>query len=433
MKTAYLMRTVFGVALCAAMVLPFSAAHEVAHGLDGIRAPDDDCLPKYPPPPVVKIKVRVAACSEPGRNIEYRICVENCAPAEAHHVMVKNALPANAKFVKAEPEPTKQGPELQWSLGTIGGGAVREIVLVLQPTNREEVKNCARVQFEHGQCVVTRQTAYPPGARPPIISTIPDVPKGDEMPMLELSIRGPKENYANLPIKYEITLTNKGKGKATNVLVSTRLPKDLKPSKASEPGVIAENRIAWLLGHLDPGASRVMELTIRATEKGEHCFRVEAEADHGVRADKDICTKFVGVSAMTIEMIGKDGVVFIGHKTSYPVVIRNQASEPLTNVRLRAFVPDALKVERANAAFDAHDPVKGGQWIEFKPLPKIDGGAQARYEIFVEALKAGVTRFHIEVLADQLESGPVVEQEITNIVDDREKVKIKELSRTKGQ
>lgn len=57
--------------------------------------------------------------------------------------------------------------------------------------------------------------------------------------------------------------------------------------------------------------------------------------------------------------------------------------------------------------------------------------AQTRYEISVEALKAGVTHFHIEVLADQLESGPVVEQEITNIVDDREKVKIKELSRTK--
>lgn len=419
MKKALLMRTVFGIALYAATMLPVPA--DGPHGMMGpALGLEEDCLPKYPPPPVVKIKVRVVACSEPGRNIEYRICVENCSAAEAHHVLVKNALPANAKFVKAEPAPTKQEPELQWSLGTIGSGGVREIVLVLQPTNREDVKNCARVQFEHGQCVVTRQTAFAPGARPPIIETIPD---STELPLLELSIRGPKEQYANLPSKYEITLTNKGKGKATNVLVSSQLPKELKPIKASEPSQVAENRIVWLLGHLDPGAKKVLELTVRATAKGEHCFTVEALADHSAKAEKEICTKFVGVSAMTLEMVGKDGVVFIGHKTSYPVVIRNQATEPLTNVRLRAFVPDALKVERANAAYDTLEPVKGGQWIEFKPLPKIDGGAQARYEIFVEALKAGVTRFHIEVLADQLPSGPVVEQEITNIVDDREMAK----------
>jgi hypothetical protein len=275
---------------------------------------------------------------------------------------------------------------------------------------------------------VTRQTAYPPGAKPPLIQQIPD---STELALLELSIRGPKENYTNVPGKYEITLTNKGKGTATNVEITTQLPKQLKPIKASEPSVVGENRIVWGIWNLAPGASRVVELTVRALEKGEHCFKVEALADHNAKAEKEICTKFVGVSAMTLEMIGNEGVVFIGHKMSYQVVIRSQASEPLTNIRLRAFVPDALKVERANAAFDTHDPIKGGQWIDFKPLPQIDGGAQVRYQIFVEALKAGVTRFHIEVLADQLSGGPVVEQEITNIVDDREKVKIKELSRTK--
>jgi uncharacterized repeat protein (TIGR01451 family) len=423
MKTAFWMRTLFGIALFAALVLPFSASP--AHGPERLigpaLGPDEDCLPKYPPPPVVKIRVRVAACSEPGRNIEYRICVENCSPAEAHHVVVKNALPANAKFVKAEPAPTKQEPELQWSLGTIGGGGVREIVLVLQPTNREDVKNCARVQFEHGQCVVTRQTAYPPGARPPIIQTIPD---STDLPALELSIRGPEKQHANVASKYEITLTNKGKGKATNVLVSTQLPKQLTPIKASEPSQVAENRIVWLLGHLDPGAKRVLELTLKATEKGEHCFKVEALADHNAHAEKEICTQFIGVSAMTLEMIGKEGVVFIGHQMSYQVTIRNRASEALTNISLRAFVPDAMTFVRANAAHDALEPVKGGRWVEFKPLPKLDGGAQTRYEIFVEALKAGVTRFHIEVLADQLESGPVVEQEITNVVDDRDREKI---------
>jgi uncharacterized repeat protein (TIGR01451 family) len=100
--------------------------------------------PPDPPTPVVKIRVRVPACALPGRAIEYRICVENCSPAEAHHVVVKNPLPANARFIKADPEPARLVPEVQWHLGTVGGGATREIVLWLMPTDCEEVKNCAR-------------------------------------------------------------------------------------------------------------------------------------------------------------------------------------------------------------------------------------------------------------------------------------------------
>jgi uncharacterized repeat protein (TIGR01451 family) len=380
----------------------------------------DDCLPKDPPPPVMKIKVRVPACAAPGQLLEYRICVENCSSAEAHHVVVKNALPINAKFVKADPAPIKQGPELQWNLGTVGGGAVREIILVLQPTNKEDVKNCARVQFEHGQCVVTRLAAHRPGEGPPFITPVPEVIRPEDLPVFDLVVRGPKEQMANLPAKYEITLTNKGKTKAMNTQVSVRIPDKLKAVKASEPGVAVENVIVWNLGHLEAGASKLLELTLRATEKGEHCFKVTARADLGVEKEVEVCTNFTGAPAMAVEMVGRDGVVFVGHKTSYPITIISQGSEPLTNIDVRAFIPDAMKLERANAAFDEFEPAKGGKWIKFKNLPKIEGGAKARYEIFVEALKAGVTRFHIEVRADQLDSGPVTEQEITNIVDDRE-------------
>src|SRR3712207_5028680 len=53
-----------------------------------------DCEPKDPPPPVLKVKVRVPAISSPGKAIEYLICVENCSTAEAHHVVLKNPVPA---------------------------------------------------------------------------------------------------------------------------------------------------------------------------------------------------------------------------------------------------------------------------------------------------------------------------------------------------
>src|ERR1700731_3714962 len=83
--------------------------------------PELDCLPIDPPPPVIKVRVRVPACGAPNRPIEYRICVENCSTAEAHHVILKNPLPGNAEFARADPEPTRMVPELQWNPGTLGG------------------------------------------------------------------------------------------------------------------------------------------------------------------------------------------------------------------------------------------------------------------------------------------------------------------------
>ena len=53
------------------------------------------------------------------------------------------------------------------------------------------------------------------------------------------------------------------------------------------------------------------------------------------------------------------------------------------------------------------------------------------YEIFVEARRAGATRVHVEVSADQLERGPVTEDESTTLFDDDLPLKIKPMSRAR--
>ncbi len=90
----------------------------------------------------------------------------------------------------------------------------------------------------------------------------------------------------------------------------------------------------------------------------------------------------------------------------------------MTNIRLRAVVPDALKIDKTAPLSEKQDAVKGGMLIEFKVLPRIEVGTKVRYEIVVEAARAGVTIFQIDVMADQLDR-PVIEQESTTIVDDR--------------
>src|SRR5262249_51485446 len=90
--------------------------------------------PVDPPAPVASIKVRVPACAAPGEDLEYRIHVENHGKMPAHHVIVRNPLPANATFVRADPPPSGSDPVLEWRLGTVDGCVCRDIVLVLKPT-----------------------------------------------------------------------------------------------------------------------------------------------------------------------------------------------------------------------------------------------------------------------------------------------------------
>jgi uncharacterized repeat protein (TIGR01451 family) len=411
---------------------------------------------KGPPAPVVKVTMRVPACSAPGAPIEYRICVENCSPAEAHHVTLRNAVPANAQFVRAEPPPSLVGPELQWHLGTIGGGAVREICLVLQPTNRDDVKNCTRVQFEHGQCVTTRQAGYPPAmpavpavpavpATPPSITPAPVMPpatdKGkppmmppatdkplapppklttEEAPKLELSVEGHPRQYVNLGSHYFVTVTNTGKARAANVRVTCRLPAMTQLVRASADGSTSDGQVTWALGELEAGARRTVELVLRAQAEGTYCVIAEAQADPNAIARADACTEFIGVSALHLDVSDRIDPVAVGTTTSYVIVVRNQGSAAATNLKLRALVPPALQFVDAKGptAFRLGEKTDGGQWVEMDVLPRLDAMASQTYEIVAAVQRAGPTRMRVELSADQLTSGPVVDEEGTTVFAD---------------
>ena len=91
--------------------LPSGDSHEPPVGAEIDGRPDGSSCPVDPPTPVVKIRVRVPATALANEEIEYRIGVENTSSAAAaHHVSVHNPLPANARFVRAEPEPAAREP-----------------------------------------------------------------------------------------------------------------------------------------------------------------------------------------------------------------------------------------------------------------------------------------------------------------------------------
>jgi len=403
-------------------------------GLPGCCSPivKDPCVPcvpacpvvvpciEDPPTPVVKIRVRVPACGLAGKDLEYHICVENCSPADAHHVLVKNPVPKNARFVRAMPEPTRKTPELQWDLGTLPGGCKREIILVLTPLSGADVTNCARVQFEHGQCVTTRLAGFAPGIKPPPegVKPPPVVEEGEGK--LALAINGPKKENVGKPATYSITVSNTGSKPADNVLVTATLPDKTTFVSASDKGKMEErsNQVAWLMGTLEPGASKKVEVVLRSRIAGTLCLKAKAIADRGLSAEAEFCTLFGGDAAFELFVVDRVDPIPVGGDTSYPIVVINQGNAPATNIRIKATVPEQMMLLRARGPSDNKLGGKspdGGQIVLFDPLPTLAPGARAEYEVYVKALKAGEVRFKVEWTADQLTSGPVRGEESTTI------------------
>jgi uncharacterized repeat protein (TIGR01451 family) len=418
--------------------------------------------PLDPPTPAVSLKVRVPACVAPGMEITYKLCVENCTAAPAHHVIVKNEVPKGAKFVRSSPEPHATEPELQWRLGTLGPGCKKDIILILLPDGKDDLKNCARVQFEHGQCVTTRIAASAPANIPVPVPVIPPVvkppttaeppigekppaeqklPKGPPPPVvgepkLELTVTAPKKQYANLPVKYQITLSNTGSGKAVRALISATLPANTKFVSASNGGTFLDNQVAWYVDDVVADGKKTVTLVYQAQAAGEFCVAVRALANKEGEADAVPvtarargCTDFQGVSAVTMNVTVMKNPVEVGDKTKYVTTITNPGSAAVTNLKVRAIIPHEMVVIHAGGkttdpklAEDKMkqptlgDKIETGQPLLFDLVPSLGPGANLQITVEVLAQKAGDVRFKMEMTADQLlAGGPVTEEESTTI------------------
>lgn len=408
--------------------------------------------PCDPPVPIVRLRLRTPACGEPGQNLRYRIQVDNCSPAPAHHVVVCNTLPPNAKVAFADPAPELEGNDLVWRIGMLCGGCCKEILLVLTPLDACDVKNCARVQFEHGQCVTTHMTAapqLPPGAQPPMpkvpvgppgVRPVPKdqipspPPKAPELPTplkraaLTLKIAGPKQQNVDLLTVYTLTVTNPGTGPATKLLVTADVPQQMQFDSASDDGRFYQGRVAWVADVLPAGETRTLTLKVRARAEGELCILAEAIANDGGtgkelgKVHDQACTLFRGETGLHIEMIDRTDPIEVGGATSYPIRVRNQGLVQAANVRIQAFIPQGMVFDKAtgptNYRLQAQPTPDGFQVVDFDPLPSLAAQQEILYEVFVQARREGISVFRVQMTGDPLPAGTVTENESTTVFRD---------------
>jgi uncharacterized repeat protein (TIGR01451 family) len=229
---------------------------------------------------------------------------------------------------------------------------------------------------------------------------------------LSLKKTGPRQHFISVPVPYQLTVTNEGTSPLTNVVVTDRLPAQTTFVSASNGGRAVGSQVQWSLGTLAPGASKTLDLKLRARTTGELVNQAEARAERGVLATAEARTIIRGGAGLLLEVIDVNDPIEVGEETQYQIIIRNQGSAPATKVRITANVPPELEITRVQGPVDHK---KEQQKVSFDPLD-VPPGADTVYRIHLRATKPGDVRFKVEMTGDQLPAGPVLEEESTTII-----------------
>ena len=326
-----------------------------------------------PPPPVVSVRVRAPAEITAGSPVRYRITVENSSRATAHHVLLKVALPTNARLSKATPPAETEPPQLNWKFGTLEAGQKREVTLLLNPTNNDDVEVCARVQFEHGQCVRSK------------------------IARAGLDVRriGPAFVRFAEVVSFTLEVSNTGRAIAKNVTVEEVLP-DAIDYANSVPPISGKPPYLWKLGDLAPGQRKTIRYEAFAKQQGEYQLRTLLKSDASSSERTALLT--VGQSPLALVITGPCQAI-VNRPTRYDITVHNHGSTALRKVTLTHELP--REIELVSAALGRLD----GNTLRWD-LGTLEAGSSRRVSLEVLTREPGDYK---QVLDGRAEGG-LIEQ-----------------------
>jgi uncharacterized repeat protein (TIGR01451 family) len=279
----------------------------------------------HPPTPAISVRVTVPSTATPGRELEYHLTVENVSQANANHVRVKVPVPAHVRYKTAEPVPgtPPASGELVWDLGTMRRGQRVEITFVVEvePGTAEDILCCARVVFEHGECVRTRVAK----------------------PAIRVRTTGPERAKLYDPLAYTIEVTNTGSVAASDVVLSEELPPGLLFAD-SNPSTSGANPLVWKLGTVFPGQPRHVEFKVIAQQSGTHLLKASVVVAGIKTVEENLSRVLVGEAKLALVKTGPSWRS-ADLPATYLLTVSNSGTIPVTNVELHdgIFTTESLR------------------------------------------------------------------------------------------
>jgi uncharacterized repeat protein (TIGR01451 family) len=228
-------------------------------------------------------------------------------------------------------------------------------------------------------------------------------------PMLEITKNCPRLRYIGRDATFEINVTNKGTGAASNVMVTDTIGAGVDFVSADNNGQRSGNNVVWSLGTLDAGKSVTLKIMLRCntiakvtnTAKVTYCSEAVASCEMEVK----------GIPAILLECVDDPDPIEVGRDTTYTIMVTNQGSATDSNIVVECTLAPEQDFVKAGGATEGK---ADGKIVKFAPLGSLAPKARATWTLTVKGTKSADVRFKVQMKSDQTET-PVMETESTHI------------------
>lgn len=242
---------------------------------------------------------------------ELNIVAQGCAG----NVVVRDAVPDGASFVRSEPAATVEGNQLVWKIGNMDAGQTINAKVWFKADKEGTLLNCAIVSADPRVCGSTF------------------VGKA----MLTIQKTGPETANMGSDVTYSIVVKNTGTSIAKNVMLVDAVPEGM----SGQP-------LNVNLGDLAPGQSKTTPVTFKATKRGKVCNTASANSGNTTKVTSEACT-VVLVPGLKVEKTGMEKQI-LGREADYQIVVSNTGDTVLKNVVVTDTAPTDNTIASAPGA-----------------------------------------------------------------------------------
>ena len=318
--------------------------------------------------------------------IPIRLTVKNTGTGKARAVRVKDKLPTGLS--------SKTGKtSFVFDAGDLETGESREFLIIAEASETGVFENEATAE-----------------AKGDITASASDNVRV-RAPKLKITKDGTDEQYAGRTVTYSILIKNTGDAAADQVIVTDTFPESMEFVRASGDGTRSSvDTVKWRFA-LAPQAEKTLNLTLRAAQTGNYTNKAVASTTAAETVSASAKTEVIGVPATLLEVIDKTDPLEVGEEGVYVIAATNQGTVSSTDVEITCELENNMSYVSSGGPTQA--AVEDGQ-ISFAPLPELEAGEKAVWQVKVKAESKGDVRFKSLLRSNHLKR-PVEETEATTI------------------
>lgn len=312
--------------------------------------------------------------------------VKNTGSGNADNVVISDTLPAGLTLASG-------GAAVNENVGTLKSGESKKFSYTLKAGKTGKFDNAAEAKADGGLT-----------AKSQTVSTVV------HQPALTIACKADDRVFLGRNVSFSLTVGNKGDAACANTTVSVPLPAGTTFVSATNGGQVQGTNIVWNVGSVAAGGSTNLGFTVKPSGISTVTAQATASCACSAPASTSCSTMVQGIPALLLDGFDDPDPVQVGETTTYTLVVTNQGTAPLTNVKL---VCTGEEGSMEIVSVSETTATRAGVKVEFAPIPTLAAKATKTFKIVVKAIKEGQVQLKAEASSTEI-TRTLIKTETTN-------------------